>query len=84
MPATTTSDAPGVIGSGFADRCLTPDEIRQIVSTAAGALRIDGRRVLVIIPDGTRTMPMPLLFDILQQEIGATAAASAWCGCRRE
>jgi nickel-dependent lactate racemase len=29
----------------------------------------------VIIPDGTRTMPMPLMFDLLQQEIGARASA---------
>jgi nickel-dependent lactate racemase len=31
--------------------------------------------VLVIIPDGTRTMPMPLMFDLLQAEIGAHSAA---------
>jgi hypothetical protein len=55
-------------GNGFTDRSLTSDEIRQIVSTAAAELQIDGRRVLIIIPDGTRTMPMPLMFEILQQE----------------
>ena len=31
--------------------------------------------MLVIIPDGTRTMPMPLMFEILQQEVGTKAAA---------
>ncbi|HEY4900082.1 MAG TPA: lactate racemase domain-containing protein [Terriglobales bacterium] len=64
-----------VAGKGFADRSLTPDEIRQIVSTAAAELQLDGKRVLIIIPDGTRTMPMPLMFEILQQEIGSRAAA---------
>ena len=64
-----------VTGTGFVDRSLTSDEIRHVVAVAAGELQIDDKRVLVIIPDGTRTMPMPLMFEILQQEIGARAAA---------
>lgn len=39
------------------------------------ALGIKGKRVLIIIPDGTRTMPMPLMFEIMQAEIGTQAAA---------
>jgi nickel-dependent lactate racemase len=31
--------------------------------------------VLVLIPDGTRTMPMPLLFDLLDEALGPRAAA---------
>lgn len=64
-----------VTGKGIADRSLTLDEIRQIVSSAADELQVDGKRVLVIIPDGTRTMPMPLMFDLLRKEVGARAAA---------
>ena len=45
------------------------------MSAAADELQIDGKRVLTIIPDGTRTMPMPLMFEILQQEVGSRAAA---------
>ena len=62
-------------GRGFVDRSLTSDEIRAIVSNAADELQIDGKRVLTIIPDGTRTMPMPLMFELLQQEVGGRAAA---------
>jgi len=54
---------------------MTSDDIRHVVSKAADELKIDGKRVLVIIPDGTRTMPMPLMFELLQQEIGVRAAA---------
>jgi lactate racemase len=54
---------------------LTHDELRQFVSEAASQLSLKGKRVLVIIPDGTRTMPMPLMFEILQAEIGTQAAA---------
>ncbi len=64
-----------LIGRGSTNRSLTADEIRQIVATAAAELKVDGKRVLTIIPDGTRTMPMPLMFEILQQEIGGRAAA---------
>ncbi|MCU1268752.1 MAG: uncharacterized protein JWN74_46 [Acidobacteriaceae bacterium] len=54
---------------------LSRDEVCQFVSEAASRLSVQGKRVLVIIPDGTRTMPMPLMFEILQAEIGAHAAA---------
>jgi nickel-dependent lactate racemase len=64
-----------VVGKGFVDRSLTSDEIREIVSAAADQLQIDGKRALVIIPDGTRTMPMPMMFELLQQEIGSRAKA---------
>ncbi len=55
---------------------LSLDEIREFISRALGELRIERKRLLIIIPDGTRTMPMPLLFDLLQKEIaGRTVAA---------
>ena len=54
---------------------LTRDEVREFVAEAVSQISIKGRRVLVIIPDGTRTMPMPLMFELLQAEIGAHAAA---------
>ncbi len=56
-----------VIGKGFANRYLTDGEISQIVGEGLGALNVDGKRVLVIIPDGTRTMPMPLMFGLFQE-----------------
>lgn len=64
-----------MIGTGTTDRNLSRDEIHAIIESAARELGIDGKRVLIIIPDGTRTMPMPLMFELLQQEVGARAAA---------
>lgn len=64
-----------VIGTGFTDRHLTKDEARQIVSEALATLPVDGQRVLVIIPDGTRTMPMPMMFDLLRDALGLRVAA---------
>lgn len=64
-----------VIGTGFTDRYLTNDEVRQIVSQAVDSMAVNGRRVLVIIPDGTRTMPMPLLFTLFEELLAPRAAA---------
>jgi nickel-dependent lactate racemase len=64
------------LGKSATDRVLAHDEVRQIVAQAAAGLNLTGKRVLTIIPDGTRTMPMPLMFQLLQEEIGAHAAAS--------
>jgi nickel-dependent lactate racemase len=54
---------------------LSQAELRQLGAEAAGSLAIDGKRVLIIIPDGTRTMPMPRMFDLLQAEFGTRAVA---------
>jgi len=63
------------IGKNAAQGLLTNDEVHEIVAQAAAELRVNGKRVLTIIPDGTRTMPMPLMFQLLQQEIGDRSAA---------
>ena len=63
-----------VAGKGFADRYLTPDEIAQVVEQGLGTLPLDGKRVLVIIPDGTRTMPMPLMYRLLEAHLAPRAA----------
>jgi nickel-dependent lactate racemase len=62
-------------GRGVEQGVLSPDEVRVIARDALAALPLDGRRVLVLIPDGTRTMPMPLLFDVLEQALGPRTAA---------
>src|SRR5262245_25639939 len=56
-----------VIGSGSADQYLDIEEIGEIVDRAINSIPIAGKRVLVIIPDGTRTMPMPTMFSLFQK-----------------
>src|SRR5512141_2193073 len=56
-----------VIGQGFTDRYLQDAEVRDIVRESLDSLRLDGKRVLVIIPDGTRSMPMPLMFSLFHE-----------------
>jgi nickel-dependent lactate racemase len=64
-----------VVGNGFADRYLTNDETRQVVSNGISSLAVDGKRVLVIIPDGTRTMPMPLMYGLLEAHLAPRVVA---------
>jgi lactate racemase len=51
-------------------RSIDAAEIRQILATGLEPLPLDGRRLLVIIPDATRTMPMPAMFDTLHELLG--------------
>ncbi len=62
-----TSERVMVIGKGFADRFLSAEEMRDIVAESVESAGFKEKSVLVIIPDGTRTMPMPLMFRILQE-----------------
>ncbi len=49
---------------------LTEAQIETIIAAAAEQMRPDGRRVLVLIPDHTRTMPLPLFFRLLARHLG--------------
>ncbi len=62
-------------GLGYPDRFLTDEELEGVVRDGLGPLPVDGRRVLVIIPDGTRTMPMPLVFTLLEKYLGPRVGA---------
>ncbi|MCU0521092.1 MAG: lactate racemase domain-containing protein [Anaerolineae bacterium] len=65
------------IGKGFEDRYLTDDEVRDILNAGlaqADSVRtLDGKQVLVIVPDSTRTAPIPLMFrlftEVLQHRV---------------
>src|SRR6186997_1615080 len=63
------------VGKGVADGYLSPEELDAIARDGLGALPVDGKRVLVIIPDGTRTMPMPMMFDLIGLALGPRVAA---------
>jgi nickel-dependent lactate racemase len=63
-----------IIGQGSTTETLGADSVRELLAGALGPMALDGRRVLVIIPDGTRTAPIPLLFRLLYEEIGRRVA----------
>ncbi|HZC07596.1 MAG TPA: lactate racemase domain-containing protein [Ktedonobacterales bacterium] len=69
------SAAQDVIGAGYSDRAVTTDEAQAIVAQALDRLPLDGKRMLVLIPDGTRTAPIPLLFRLLYAQVGQRVEA---------
>jgi nickel-dependent lactate racemase len=64
-----------VVGTGLLEGYLSATQMGEIAAEGLGRLAVDGRRVLVLIPDGTRTMPLPIMFDILERELGPRVAA---------
>ena len=59
--------APGAV--------LSDDDIEAVIAESVERLNLSGKRVLVIIPDGTRTMPLPLFFRLLGRHLLPRAAA---------
>ncbi len=62
------------LGKGTRDALLSPEDVRELVLEACARLPVTGKRVLVIIPDATRTMPMPLFFRLLYEALGSRVA----------
>ena len=62
------------IGKGATTQTLTTEDVRQLVAQACEQLPVDGKRVLVIIPDGTRTAPIPLFFRVFYEQLGRCVA----------
>jgi nickel-dependent lactate racemase len=54
-----------IIGNGFEDRIMSEDMVVEIVHKSLDNAKLDGKRVLVVIPDHTRTAPIPLMFRTL-------------------
>ena len=56
-----------VIGKGLTVGYLQSEEIRHIAGQAIESVALSGKRVLILIPDGTRTMPMALMFEVFDE-----------------
>jgi nickel-dependent lactate racemase len=63
-----------VLSAGSAEMTLSEDDIRGLVASAADRLAPDGKKVLVVIPDHTRTCPLPTMARAIKDFIGARAA----------
>ena len=62
-------------GIGHTDRPLSGEEVTRTVRAALSEEDLDGKRVLVIIPDATRSAPIPEMFRLLHGELGDRVAA---------
>jgi lactate racemase len=63
-----------VLGRGSITETLTTENVQQLIAQTCDPLQVDGKRVLVIIPDGTRHAPIPLFFNLLYEHLGRRVA----------
>lgn len=62
------------IGTGSPDARLDAAQIHEIVREGMASLDLRGRRLLVIIPDGTRTMPLGLMMEAIESAASGVTA----------
>jgi nickel-dependent lactate racemase len=68
------NSAYGFVGKGTGGT-LSEDEVQALTIQALEPMDLDGKRVLVIIPDGTRTAPIPLFFRLFHETLWGRVAA---------
>ena len=54
---------------------LAPDQVHTFVRDQLAAANLDGKRVCLVVPDGTRTCPLPLLMGAAYEALHDRAAA---------
>ncbi|MBI5027486.1 MAG: DUF2088 domain-containing protein, partial [Actinobacteria bacterium] len=60
---------------GSADHVLTDDQVREFVHQQLAALDLDGRSVCLVVPDGTRSSPLPLLLGAVHGALAGRVSA---------
>ena len=60
-----TTDPAGLLGE---------EELRRIFSEIMATYPVDGKRILVLIPDHTRTMPLPVFYQLFYELVCEKAA----------
>src|SRR4051794_40535222 len=58
---TTDTGRRAAVRIGGSDRTLGEEEVARFVAEQLGGIGADGRSVCVLVPDGTRAFPLPLL-----------------------
>ena len=65
---------PCIASVAPANRLVTPQQVVEVIAKSCPADAYRGQRVLVIVPDGTRTAPVGLVFRALHAAIGEATA----------
>ncbi len=73
---TNLTNLPDLLASTATDHGpMTEDAARTALTETFGQLDLADKRVLVVIPDSTRTAPIPMMFGLLGELLGETTAA---------
>ncbi|MCI0337664.1 MAG: lactate racemase domain-containing protein [Acidobacteria bacterium] len=63
-----------LIGKGYTDKSLSESEIRELMASALSQTELAGKRVIILIPDGTRTAPIPQMFRLFHDLLSTHVA----------
>ncbi|NLG51950.1 MAG: DUF2088 domain-containing protein [Chloroflexi bacterium] len=63
-----------VIGKGYTDRFLTEAEVRELFEDGLSQIDTKGKKLLIIIPDSTRSGPIPLCFRLFCELLQGSVA----------
>ena len=64
-----------VIGKGESGRFLSEAEAREVLARGLEKADLEGKRVLIIVPDGTRSGPIGLFFRLFHELLAPQTAA---------
>ncbi len=64
-----------VIGNGYEDRFLSETEVHEFMAEALERADLNNRRVLILLPDATRTAPIPMMVRLYQDLLTGRVAA---------
>ena len=64
-----------VLGQGFTDRFFSESEARELMAKGLQQVDLAGKRVLIIIPDATRSGPIDMFFRLFHEMLGEHVAA---------
>src|SRR3954454_17547165 len=70
----TETAASAAAQIGGPDEVLAEDAVRAFVGEQLGAARLDGRSVCVLVPDATRSSPLPLLLSAVHGALHGRAS----------
>lgn len=67
MRSPMSTEPNDIVGGSGVGEFLSDDEVRALLDRALSQTALDGKRVLALISDSTRTAPIPLLFRLLHE-----------------
>jgi lactate racemase len=80
MTTTTDRNANQSVGSqtealilGGVGDILQPEQVSEFVATAVARAGIENQRVCLVVPDGTRTCPLPLLLQAMREALASAS-----------
>lgn len=74
MPSSRNMSPTPISLSAPENSSLSADQVRQLVADTCRPEDYQGKRIVLIIPDGTRTAPIGLMFKTLHEHLGAAVA----------